>query len=563
MLVSLAIRNVVLIDRIDLTFRPGLCVLTGETGAGKSILLESLGLALGERANAAVVRRGPQGTAGPTVVTAEFSLPAGSRVTHLLQEHGLDEPGPGESLFLRRTVTAEGRSRAFVNDQPVSIAALRHIGQALIEIEGQFASQGLMDPAGHLAALDSFAGLDTEREAVVARHRTLRDAEAGLAAAEAALTKARSEEDYLRHVAAELAALDARPGEEQELSETRALLMNAETLIEDLNAALAAVGGTDGPEAGLGAAQRILAQHADKAAGKLDAALAALDRAASETADALAEMALAGAGLEPDPQRLEAAEERLFALRGTARKHNVPVDELPALAERFETRIAGLDGAGEELQQLRENFQAARTAYMDAAEALSGRRRAAAGKLDAAIAAELPPLKLEKARFHTVVETLEQAKWSADGIDDVHFEISTNPAMPPGPLARIASGGELARFLLALKVVLQHANAVPTLIFDEVDTGIGGATASAVGARLALLGATVQVIAVTHSPQVAAYGMQHLRVVKSEAGDGVITVVDELSAPDRREEIARMLAGARVTDEARAAADNLIAGRRP
>jgi DNA repair protein RecN (Recombination protein N) len=479
-----------------------------------------------------------------------------------MQAHGLEAPEPGESLFLRRTVAADGRSRGFVNDQPVGVALLRQIGQALVEIEGQFASQGLMDPASHLAALDSFAALDADGATVATRHRELRDAVDARAAAEAAFVKARTEEDYLRHVAAELAALDARPGEEQSLAETRSVLMNAETLTEGLNTALAALAGADGAETGLGAAMRALASHADKAAGRLDAALAALDRAANETADALAELERAGAGLAPDPQRLEQVEERLFALRGAARKHNVSVDGLAALAQKFDHQIAGLERSDDELRALGDTVKAARAAYVAAAAGLSEKRGAAAGELDTAIAAELPPLRLDKARFHTVVARLDEDAWSAHGMDDVHFEVATNPGMPSGPLGRIASGGELARFLLALKVVLREANAVPTLIFDEVDSGIGGATAAAVGERLAQLGQTAQIIAVTHSPQVAAFGAQHLRVIKNQAEAGVVTVVDELSASDRREEIARMLAGARVTDEARAAADSLIAGRR-
>ncbi len=561
MLVSLAIRNVVLIDRVDLAFRRGLCVLTGETGTGKSILLDSLGLALGGRASAAMVRTSPDAAGGEATVTAEFCPEADSPVIDVLREHGLKPPETGESLFLRRSVGLDGRSRGFVDDQPVSVALLRQIGRALVEIEGQFASQGLMDPANHLAALDSFAALEPDVEAVAARHRDLRHAERARAAAEDEIAKSRAEEDYLRHIAAELAALGAERGEEHTLSETRSVLMNAETTLEGLNAALAALTGADGVETGLGAARRALASHADKAAGRLDAALAAIDRAANETADALAELEGASAGLAPDPRRLEQVEERLFALRAAARKHNVAVDDLPALAKDFDARIAGLDRSEDELKALGDTVNQARADYVLAAAKLSEARVAAAVKLDAAMAAELPPLRLEKARFHTAVERRDEDRWTTDGMDEVHFEVSTNPGMPSGPLARIASGGELARFLLALKVVLQQAKAIPTLIFDEVDSGIGGATATAVGERLAQLGRHSQIMAVTHSPQVAAFGAQHLRVIKKQAKSGVVTVVDELSAPDRREEIARMLAGARITDEARAAADSLIAGR--
>ena len=560
MLVSLAIRNVVVIDSIDLTFRHGLCVMTGETGAGKSILLDSLGLALGGRANASAVRPAPDGNAGQAVITAEFLLDADSPVFAMLDEHGLDAPEPDESLFLRRTVSGDGRSRAFVNDQPVGVALLRTIGETLVEIEGQFASHGLMDPASHLAALDSFAGLDDKRVVVAAAWRDLHTAEDARAAAEAALAKSRTEEDYLRHVAGELALLDAQPGEEQTLAEDRSVLMNAETVTEGLNTALEALAGADGAESGLGAARRTLAQSAAKAGGRLDAALAAVDRAAHEAADGVAELERAAAGLQPDPQRLEEVEERLFALRGAARKHNVGVDDLAALAAQFQARIEGLERSDEELTALAEKVKRARAAYVTAAAGLSDERQSAAVRLDAAMAEELPPLKLDKARFETVIARRSEQSWTADGMDDVHFQVSTNPGLPAGPLARIASGGELARFMLALKVVLQQTNAVPTLIFDEVDTGIGGSVASAVGERLAQLGQTAQIMAVTHSPQVAACGAQHLRVIKSETGGGVATVVDELSETARREEIARMLAGASVTDEARAAADSLIAG---
>ncbi|MHA1114237.1 MAG: DNA repair protein RecN [Alphaproteobacteria bacterium] len=560
MLVSLAIRKFVVIDSIDLTFRRGLCVLTGETGAGKSILLDSLGLALGGRANASAVRPDRDGAAGQAAVTAEFVLDSGSPVYAMLDEHGLDAPEQGESLFLRRTIAADGRSRAFINDQPVGVALLRSIGQALVEIEGQFASHGLMDPASHMTALDSFASLGAERDSLNAAWRHLREADAALAATEEAFAKARTEEDYLRHVAGELAALDAGPGEEQELADTRSILMNAEAVIEGLNIALQALNGADGVEAGLGKAQSSLTPSAAKAAGRLDSALAALERAANEAADATGEIESAAAGLQPDPERLETVEERLFALRGAARKHNVAVDDLPALAEHFRTRLDGLERSDNELKALAEKVKKARSAYVLAAAALSEKRQKAAIKLDKAMAKELPPLRLDKAVFTTAIARLEEDSWSADGMDEVYFEVSTNPGLPAGPLARIASGGELARFLLALKVVLQQANAVPTLIFDEVDTGIGGSTASAVGERLAQLGESAQIMAVTHSPQVAAFGAQHLRVVKNETSGGVSTAVDELSDSARREEIARMLAGASITDEARAAADSLIAG---
>ncbi len=562
MLVSLAIRDIVLIDNIELAFGSGLCVMTGETGAGKSILLDSLGLALGARADAALVRGGDGGR--PAAVTAAFALDARSPVPELLVAQGLAPPGPGENLILRRVLGADGRSRAFINDQPVSVSLLRRIGESLVEIEGRFASHGLMAPATHRAALDSHGGLDDSRHEVARCHQALGRAEAAVEAAETALAKARAEESYLRHVAGELAALDPRPGEEDELAGVRAMLMHGEKLAEAMAAALTDIGGggDGGAEARLGAARRVLAREAERTAGRFDPIIEALDRAEDAAAEAHALLQAASHELDADPRRLETVEERLFALRAAARKHDVAVDALAPLREKMEADLARLDESTGTVDRLAGTRDQARAAYLEAAETLSRHRAEAAKALDAAVAAELPPLKLDKASFRTVIEALAESEWAAHGIDRVHFEVATNPGMPPGPLARIASGGELARFLLALKVVLQRANAVPTLVFDEVDVGVGGAAAAAVGERLARLGRDIQVMVVTHSPQVAAHGVQHLRVMKSRGGAqgaGVVTTVDELTATARREEIARMLAGKRITDEARAAADSLIA----
>ena len=565
MLVSLAIRDIVLIDNIELAFGSGLCVMTGETGAGKSILLDSLGLALGARADASLVRGGDGG--GPAVITAAFALDAASPVPELLVTQGLAPPGPGENLILRRVLNADGRSRAFINDQPVSVSLLRRIGESLVEIEGQFASHGLMAPATHRAALDSHGGLDDMRHEVARCHQALGRAEAAVEAAEEALAKARAEESYLRHVAAELAALDPRPGEEDELAGARAMLMHGEKLAEAMAAALTDIGGgggggDGGAEARLGAARRVLAREAEKTGGRFDPIIEALDRAEDAAAEAHALLQAASHELDADPRRLETVEERLFALRAAARKHDVAADALAPLRDKMEADLARLDESTGTVDRLNTTRDQARAAYLEAADTLSRHRATAAKALDAAVAAELPPLKLDKASFRTVIEALAESEWAAHGIDRVHFEVATNPGMPPGPLARIASGGELARFLLALKVVLQRANAVPTLVFDEVDTGVGGAAAAAVGERLARLGRDIQVMVVTHSPQVAAHGVQHLRIKKSRGGAhgaGVVTTVDELTATARREEIARMLAGKRITDEARAAADSLLA----
>ena len=560
MLVSLAIGNVVLIDRVDLVFGGGLCVLTGETGAGKSILLDSLGLALGMRASAGMVRSAPDGPDRASV-TATFQPDDGSPIAALLTEAGLVPPEDGEALILRRTVDAAGRSRAFVNDQPVSVALMRRIGDALVEIEGQFATQGLMDAASHRAALDSFGGLANARTDVGRLYRAWRDAEDALAGAEAELARGRVEEAFLRHAAGELAELDPRPDEETRLAETRSLLMHGEKLVEAIRAAETALASRDGVEDRIGAAVRALVRQGDAARGRFDAILDALARASDGIADAFTLLNRAMADSEPDPGRLEASEERLFALRAAARKHNTAVDALPALRRSIEDKLAAIEDDGAMLAALARTRDAARAAYRGAAEALSHHRAEVAAALDAAIEAELPPLRLDKARFATVFERLDEDDWGPAGIDRIHFEVATNPGAPAGPLARIASGGELARFLLALKVVLHRANAVPTLVFDEVDSGVGGATATAVGERLARLAREAQVLVVTHSPQVAAFASRHLRVAKKDVDGGVITIVEELTEAGRREEIARMLAGAKVTEEARAAADSLIVER--
>ncbi len=556
MLVSLAIRDVVLIERLALPFRPGLCVLTGETGAGKSILLDALGLALGARGDSGLVRRG----ADQAVVTAEFQLPASHPVFEILREQGLDG---AEGLTLRRVVTVDGRSRAFVNDQPIGVALLRRLGAELVEVHGQFDSHGLLDPRTHGVVLDAYAGLEAEAVRVEAAWRAWRQVEQARTRAESDIARARAEEDYLRHAAAELDELAPQPGEEQTLAETRAVLMHRERLMEAINGAAAELGGERGAERAVASALRQIGRAAEKAGGRLDEALAALDRAASELAEASEQLGRVSTDLDGDGGSLEQVEERLFALRAAARKHAVAVDGLAGLREALVQRLALIEDQGDELTRLAREAAHCRTRYLEAAQALSERRRAAAAGLDAAVAEELPPLKLERARFMTAAETVAEDDWGASGIDRVTFRISTNPGAPPGPLNRIASGGELARFMLALKVVLARTGSVPTLVFDEVDAGIGGAVAAAVGERLERLGREVQVLVVTHSPQVAARGTGHFQVRKDQKGDAVVTDVVELEGEDRREEIARMLSGAHITREARAAAAQLIKGKPP
>jgi DNA repair protein RecN (Recombination protein N) len=555
MLVALSIRDVVLIERLGLSPRPGLCVLTGETGAGKSILLDSLGLALGARADSGLVRHG----ADQASVTAEFDLAPGHGAVDILREQGLDVE---DTLVLRRVLTADGRSRAFVNDQAVGVGLLRRIGETLVEVHGQFETHGLLNAQTHRGVLDAYAGLALDAERVAAAWRAWRQVEAAREQAAADAARARAEEEYLRHAVAELDALDPREGEEEELAQTRTVLMHREKVVEAMSAAHAELAGERGAERAVAGAMRMLGRIADKAGGRLDPVVAALDRAGAELAEATAALEAASSDVDLDPRALEKLEERLFALRAAARKHQTDADTLPGLREDMGRRLALIEDQGGQLGQLARKAELTRAEYVGAAEALMGRRRDAAAGLDAAVAAELPPLKLDKARFSTQVERIaDEGGWGPDGIDRVQFQVATNPGSPPGPLNRIASGGELARFMLALKVVLAQVGTVPTLVFDEVDTGIGGAVADAVGERLARLGRDLQVLVVTHSPQVAARGAHHWRVQKAAQGDRVATTVVQLSEEERREEIARMLSGASITQAARAAADSLIAGR--
>lgn len=553
MLQALAIRDVVLIDRLDLSFERGLSVLTGETGAGKSILLDALGLALGARGDAGLVRKG----ATTATVTASFEPSPQHPVRALLGEHGIEADGP---VILKRVLGADGRGRAFVNDQPASVGLLRQIGALLVEIHGQFDNHGLLDSATHRAALDAFAGA-AEAVAETGRlHAAWRKAGEAEAAARDQAARAVQDADFLRHALEELDALDPKPGEEAELAEQRAMLGGREKLIEALNGALAELATQKGVEGNLRSAQRQLERVLPQASGRLDAAIAALDRAAVEAVEALAQIQAFGASLERDPHALERAEERLFALRALARKHRVEVDKLAALRAEVAQRLAAIDDREGHLAVLAKATTAARTTFLAAAESLSKTREAAADKLARAVSRELAPLKLEKARFRTRRETLPESGWHAEGIDRVVFEVATNPGSDPGALDRIASGGELARFMLALKVVLARSTSAPTLIFDEVDAGLGGAAAAAVGERLARLAKDVQVLVVTHSPQVAARGGHHWRVAKSSRGATTTTTVESLDDGARREEIARMLSGASITAAARAAADALLRG---
>lgn len=555
MLSALSIRDIVLIDRLDLEFSPGLSVLTGESGAGKSILLDALGLALGGRAETRLVRHG----AAQGSVTAAFLVAAAHPLVDLLGEHGIEIED--ESVVLRRIVGTDGRSRGFVNDQPVAAGLMRQIGGALVEIHGQFDNQRLLSPVTHRSLLDAFAVSAGDLAAVTEAWVAAQAADAAVDEAEAEMAAARRDEAYLRHAVDELDRLDPQSDEEAALAETRARLMSGEKIVQaaaDATRALAGEEPLPGAEAAIAFALRPLERIAALAGGSLDGAIGALVRAREEVIEAQAQLDRALTEMDLDPRRLEEAESRLFALRAAARKHDCAVDALPALREELAQRLANLDDGAARLATLRQAAAAAHAAYGVVADRLGTVRREAAARLDAQVAAELGPLNLGRAVFSTLVRTLAPGEWGVHGKDHVVFEVATNAGSTPGPLSRIASGGELARFMLALKVVLAQADPVPTLIFDEVDAGVGGAVADAVGERLARLGAEVQVLVLTHSPQVAARGAHHWRVHKAEAGNEARTRIGILDGDERREELARMLAGARITDEARAAADSLL-----
>ncbi|HEY7580811.1 MAG TPA: DNA repair protein RecN [Acetobacteraceae bacterium] len=559
MLTTLSIRDVVLIERLDLSFGPGLTVLTGETGAGKSILLDSLGLALGARADAGLVRAG----ARQASVTAGFAPPAGHPLLAVLAEQGLETE---EEIVLRRVLGGDGRSRAFINDQPVGVGLLRRAASLLVEVQGQHEQIGLADPASHAGLLDAFGVAPPLREAAAAAWRTWREAIARLEGAKAAIAAAERDEAWLRHAVDELAGLAPQPEEEELLARERQRLQQGERRAEAIAAALTELAPRDrrtpAPATALRAAARALhrlaAPAVPGAANPAEPALAALERAEEALAEAETFLARLAAEADADPRLLEQAEERLFALRAAARKHAVTVAELPSLLDTLSAGLAALETGEAEVAALEQAVRETREAYRQAAAALGASRRTAATRLDRAVGRELPPLRLDKARFRAEVKALDEADWGPSGADAVRFLIATNPGQDPAPLGRIASGGELSRLMLALKVVLSSGSPVPTLVFDEVDADVGGATAAAVGERLARVAERVQVLVVTHSPQVAARGGAHLRVLKQMGRGRSATRVEHLDGAARREEIARMLAGETVTDAARAAADDLL-----
>ncbi|WP_116082622.1 DNA repair protein RecN [Tropicimonas sp. IMCC34011] len=547
MLRSLDIRDLLIIDRLELDFRSGLNVLTGETGAGKSILLDALGFVLGWRGRAEMVR--PGASAGEVV--AVFDLPEGHAARAVLDEAGLPV---SDELILRRVNAADGRKTGYVNDRRASGEVLRALSDTLVELHGQHDDRGLLNPRGHRGLLDDFAASGAELAAVRVAWRARRDAEAALTRAREEADTLKSEEEFLRHAVAELDKLDPQPGEEAELDGRRREMQGAERVREDITRALAAVSG-DGAEGMVSDAARWLDGASEGAGGRLDGALEALTRAADALSEAEQGIEAALDAMSYDPRELEAVEERLFAIRGLARKYQVLPDDLGGHAADLRGRLAALDASERGLEDLERALKDAEASFDAAAGTLSDMRRAAAERLDAAMAAELAPLKMERAVFRTVIEAGEAGP---DGRDAVTFTVATNPGAPPGPLNKIASGGELSRFLLALKVCLTGGGAGMTLIFDEIDRGVGGATADAVGRRLAALSERAQVLVVTHSPQVAARGAHHWRVEKRVSDGMTLSTVVPLRGEERTDELARMLAGDIVTDEARAAARALL-----
>lgn len=557
MLARLSIRDIVLIERLDIEFSRGLAVLTGETGAGKSILLDAFALALGGRGDADLVRHGvEQGQ-----VTATFEIGTDHPAALLLRDSGLDDNASGKTceMILRRVQLADGRTRAFINDSAVGVQTLKSVGAALVEIHGQHDERALVDAATHRRLLDAFAGLEKDVAALETLWDARRAAQQALQEHRTGMERAAREADYLRHAADELKKLGPKDGEESELAARRTAMMQGEKIAGDLREAQDAVSGNHSPVSALAAAVRRLERRAGNAPALVEPAVKAIDAAINALEEADQHLAAALIAADFDPLELERIEERLFALRAASRKYATPVDGLAALAAKHAADVALIDAGADQLKRLEAAAAQADARYGAAAAKLSAARSKAADKLNKAVQAELAPLKLDRAKFITKVES-DAAAPGPQGIDRVEFWVQTNPGTRPGPMMKVASGGELSRFLLALKVVLSDRGSAPTLVFDEIDTGVGGAVADAIGARLARLAGSVQVMAVTHAPQVAARADQHLLISKDalDKGKRVATRVNALHADHRREEIARMLAGAEITAEARAAADRLI-----
>lgn len=555
MLIQLSIRDIVLIERLDLAFETGLSVLTGETGAGKSILLDSLSLALGGRGDGGLVRHGED----KGQVTAVFDVGVDHSARKLLRENGIDDDG---DLIFRRVQNADGRTKAYVNDQPLSVQLMRQVGQMLVEIHGQHDDRALVDAHAHRILLDAFAGVNEDAAGVSNLYRIWRDTERTLKKQREKVANAAREADYLRASVEELEKLSPQDGEEDELADRRQKMMKAERIAGDIAEASEFLNGNASPVPHIASLVRRLERKSHEAPGLLEDTVALLDAALDQLSNAQMEVEAALRKTEYDPKELERVEERLFALRAASRKYSVPVIELPALAVRMISDLADVDAGEEKLAKLEAEVGVGKANYNAAARTLSDKRHHAGDALAAAVMAELPALKLERARFMVEITTNPDDATS-EGIDVVEFHVQTNPGTRPGSIMKVASGGELSRFLLALKVALADRGSAPTLVFDEIDTGVGGAVADAIGQRLKRLSDRVQVLSVTHAPQVAARAATHLLISKGPAAEGsekIATRVATMAPGDRTEEIARMLAGASVTEEARAAAARLLAG---
>lgn len=552
MLAALSIRDIVLIDRLDIDFTAGMTVLTGETGAGKSILLDALSLALGGRGDAGLVRHGEaQGQ-----ITAAFDVAMDHPARAILKANDIEDDG---DIILRRVQSADGRTRAFINDRPVSATLMRDVGTCLVEIHGQHDDRALVDPASHRKLLDAFGGLEGEALAVSEAYRAVRTSEKALKDHLSRIEEARREADYLRSAVDELSKLSPQEGEEEELATRRHQMMQVEKVAGDIGEAHETLNGNGSPIPELAGLLRRLERKADQSAGLLNAPITSLGQALDALEEARGSLEHALRETDFDPRELEQAEERLFALRAAGRKFSVPVEELPALRDRMATDLSDLDAGEEKLGKLESAVVDARATFDRLARVLSDNRHKVAAALEKVVALELPALKLERARFIVQMESDAEAR-TADGIDQAEFWVQTNPGTRPGPMMKVASGGELSRFLLALKVSLADKGSAPTLVFDEIDTGVGGAVAEAIGHRLARLAETVQVLTVTHAPQVAARAIGHLLIAKEPIdAERVATRVNPIGEAERREEIARMLAGSVITDEARAAASKLMA----
>ena len=552
MLQSLSIRNVVLIDKLDLDFKSGLSVLTGETGAGKSILLDSLGLVLGNRAETSLIRQGEDKLS----VTATFEVKdKNNPLFALCEEYELEAD---DEITIKRSLNKDGKGKIFFNDQPISAKLLKELGKYLVEVHGQFDNQGLLNPANHRDVLDAYAGYKNLLAEVKEKFANYKKAKAARLEAENNVAKAKSDEDALRHWVDELEKLNPEKGEEESLSKKRLEMMNAEKIIESLSYAYGALTQGADVQSAIRQAQSAMDKANSLVEGKYDDIVNMLEQALIDVNEAVNELEEASQNVSLNQNELENIESRLFALRGLARKHQTTIDDLPDVLADFKQKLATIELGEEGINELRHAEEQAKTDYIKSATELSSRRKAAALQLDNQVMAELPPLKMEKARFVTIVEKLDESAWNESGFDNVYFTVATNPNSPQGPINKIASGGELARFMLALKVNLAQSSSVSTMIFDEVDAGVGGATAQAVGERLARLAHDVQVLVVTHSPQVASRGNHHFKVEKNTVENITTTKVRELNDIERHEEIARMLAGEKITDEARAAARVLI-----